>query len=150
VAVDSYISTYLAEAMVISLLDSVSLSSRDHPLAEYIEPSEGTTASILGLGNDIQAILGEAMATATAMFPHRPPSVPDRSYPPPRHLWPKSVRHDIYNTRRRTKVNRRYIRLEVRPHAASQKEPSHLDTPLSLWSCVNTPLPLRTILSPPL
>jgi hypothetical protein len=86
---------------------------------------------------------------ATAMLPHKPSPDPDRSTLP-RHLWPKSDRHDISNIRRRAKAISRIIRLEVRPPSDSHKEPSHLDTPPLLMSSVNTPLPLRTVISPSL
>ena len=113
-AVDSYTSTLLAKAMALSLIDSLSLPSGYHPLEGYKEPSQETMASILRLAKDLQAILGEAMDTTTAIFPHRISSAPARSTLP-HHLWLKSARYDISNIRHRAKA----IRLEVRPVADS-------------------------------
>jgi hypothetical protein len=106
------------------------------------------SASIFGLANDIQATLGDAMVEATTMFPHKPPATPNRGTLP-RHLWPKSVRYDISNIRRRAKAIRRIIKHETRTLANAREEPPPRDPSLPLCSIVDTPLSLRTVLSPP-
>jgi len=68
---------------------------------------------------------------------------------PPRHLWPKSARHDISNIRRRAKVIRRLIKHEAIALVDAQEEPSPRDPSLPLRSNVNTSLPLLKVLSPP-
>ena len=45
------------------------------------------TSAIVGLANDIQAILGDALTTATTMFPHKPPATPGKGILP-RHFGP--------------------------------------------------------------
>jgi len=76
VAVDSYASTSLGKSMARYLLDSLSHLARAHLLEETREPSHDTMASILGLANDLQTILGEAIDKTTAMSPHKLSSAP--------------------------------------------------------------------------
>ncbi len=74
-------------------------------------------SSILGLANDIQAILRDALAEATTMFPQKKPTTPSKGTLP-RHLWPKSNRHDVSNIRRRGKAIRRLIKHETKNQRA--------------------------------
>ncbi len=64
---------------------------------------------ILGLANEIQAILGEALTEATNMSPLKTPTPPSEGTLP-RHLWPKPVRQDISCIRRRAKALRRLLK----------------------------------------
>jgi len=90
------------------------------------------------------------METATAMFPHRTAPAPSRSRNIlPRHLWPNSVRHGVGNIRRRAKVIRRIVRLAPKPRQDTSEDTSSPPSHIFLWSCVNSPLALRTVLSPP-
>ena len=114
----------------------------DAPDPEWVE------AAMLGLVNDIQAILGEALAAATTMFTHRTPATHSIGTLP-RHLWPKSVRPDVSNIRRRDKAIRRLIKHVATKQEYSQVEPPREDPSLPLWASVTTPLSLRTALSPP-
>jgi len=66
----------------------------------------------------------------------------------PRHLWPKSIRHDVPNIRRRAKTIRRLVKYETQTPAGAQDEPPPEDPSLRLLSSVDTPLSLRTVLSP--
>ncbi len=95
------------------------------------------------MAEDLQVILGEVMTTATIMFPHKP--TPNKGILP-QHLWPKSVRHDIFNIWRRAKAIRHLIHLTDWPSDATQTA-RNVDTTLSLWSSVNTPIPICTVLS---
>ena len=84
------------------------------------------------------------MESAIAIFPQKP-AAPTRGTLP-HHLWPKSVRHDVANIRRRVKILRRLASLTARdPEGTVINTPSHT----TLWQEVNTTLPLRTELSPP-
>ena len=71
VADDSAPATPLALAMARRLLDS--LSSKDiqghHDASLSLQAVE---ASILSIASDLKTILGEAMATATTIFPQKP------------------------------------------------------------------------------
>ncbi len=118
------------------------MSTRDALDPQYV------ASPILGLANDIQAILGDALTEATTMFPHKTPATPSKGTLP-RHRGLKSVRHDVSNIRRRAKVIRRLIKHETKPPAGAQEEPSLEDPSLPLWHRVDTPLSLRTVLSPP-
>ena len=110
VTVDSYAATSLAKAMGHSLLASLGHGPGNIPTSDTIDP-HCIASSIVGLANDIQAILGDALITATTMFPHKPPATPGKGTLP-RHLWPKSVRHDVSNIRHRAKSIRRLINHE--------------------------------------
>ena len=88
------------------------------------------------------------MDTATTMFPHRTAPPLSQSILP-RHLWPNSVRHDVANIRRRAKTIRRLVRLESNPQQFTEEDLSPSVANISLRSSVNTPLPLRAVLSPP-
>ena len=52
-AADSYTATLLPKMMALSLLDSLSLTSGDQPLEDHGEPTQETTASILGLARNL-------------------------------------------------------------------------------------------------
>jgi hypothetical protein len=147
VAVDSYAATSLAKGMDHSILDSIAHYPEGSPFEDSLDP-QFVSAFILGLANDIQAVLEGAMVEATTISPHKPSATPSMGTLP-RHLWPQSVHHDIANIRRRAKAIRRIIKHETRNRADAHEEPTSRDTSLPLWSRVNTPLSLRTILSPP-
>ncbi len=102
-AVDSYAATSLATAMNRSLLDFFTHSSEGSPVGGSLVPTRDAKTFIIGLANDIQAILRDA---TTAMFLHKPFVVPTRGTLP-RHLWPETVCHNISNVWRRAKVIRR-------------------------------------------
>jgi hypothetical protein len=59
--------------------------------------------SVLSLAADLQIILGDAMQMATTMFPMKA-DIPCKGQALPHNLWPKSVLHDVYAIRNRTKV----------------------------------------------
>ncbi len=88
------------------------------------------------------------MTTTTTMFPHKPPAKPGKGTLP-RDLWPKSVRNDVSNIRHRAKVIRRLINHETKARRCTPPEELSRDPSLPLWSSVNKPLSLRTVLSPP-
>ena len=117
VTVDSYAATSLAKAMGHSLLGSFGHGPGSIPTSDAMDP-HCITSSIVGLANDIQAILGGALATATTMFPHKLPATPGKGTLP-RHLWPESVRHDVSNIRRRAKAIRRLIKHETKTPAGT-------------------------------
>jgi hypothetical protein len=144
----SHAATSLAKAMRRSLLASLDHGSGSIPTNDAIDP-HCVASSIVGLANDIQAILGDALATAADMFPHKPPAKPNRGTIP-RHLWPKSVTYDVSNIPRRNKSIRRLLDQEKKAQIYS----SYLELPSdpypSLWSSVNKPVFPRTVLNPPL
>jgi len=82
------------------------------------------------------------------MFPHTTLATPSKDTLP-RHLWPKSVRHDVSNLRRRAKAIRRLVKYETKRQVGSQNELLPEDPSLPLWASVATPLSLKTALSPP-
>ncbi len=141
---DSYAATSLAKAMGHSLLASLGHGPGSIPTGDAMDP-HCIASSIVGLANDIQAILGDALETATTMFPHKPPATPGKGIFP-RNLWPKSVNHNVSNIQRRAKVIRRLIKHEAKTPACTQHESLTADPSPPLWSSVNTPLSLRTIL----
>jgi len=128
-------------------MDSLEFPTGHISLEGNKENSQDTKIHILELANTPQDILGEAMATATTMFPHKVAPPPTRGTLP-RHLWPNSVRHDISEIRRRAKAVRRLVRIEANPPVITPDKPSFLDTHLALWSSVSAPVQLRTSLSP--
>ena len=105
--VDSCAVTSLAKATGHSLVASLGHGPGNIPIGDTLD-TQCIASAVVGLANDIQAILGDALTTATTMFPHKPPAKPGKGTIP-RHLWPKSVRHDISHIRRRTKSIRRLI-----------------------------------------
>ena len=82
VAVDSHTATMLARATALSLMDSIEFPTMPISLEGNRETSQDTKTHILELVNTLQDILGEAMATATIMFPHKmaPPHLGARSH----------------------------------------------------------------------
>jgi len=82
------------------------------------------------------------------MFPHKKHATPSKGTLP-RHLWPTSTRHDVSNIRRRAKAIRRLIKHETKPLAGAQEKSFLEDPSLPLWPSFETPLSLRTVLSPP-
>jgi hypothetical protein len=148
VAVDSHSATILAKAMALSLLDSLEFPFGEISPEGHRETSQDTTAHVLDLATHLQSILGEVMDMASIMFPHRTAPSPSRSTLP-HHIWPNSARHDVANIRRRAKDIRRLVRLESNPRHVTEEDLSPLVTHISPWSSVNTPLPLRMVLSPP-
>jgi len=130
VAVDSYATIPLAKAMGHSILDSLAHYPEDSPTRDTLDPQFVST-SILGLANDIQVILGDALVEATTMFPHKPPATPSRGTLP-RHLWPTSVLHDVSYVQRRAKAIRRLIKHEAITLSGDQEEPPPWDPSLPL------------------
>jgi hypothetical protein len=139
VAVDSHAAISKAETMGHLSLASLAHQPEGRPIGDALDPQCMET-SILGLANEIYAILGESLAAATTMFPRRIPATHSKSTLP-QHLWPKSVRHDVSNIRLIKHVTNTQ---ECFQDELSPKEPS-----LPLWDSVATPLSLRTALSPP-
>jgi len=120
VVVDSYASISLAKAIGHYLLASLGDGPENIPTCGAMDP-HCISSSIVGLAKDIQAILGDALAEATTTFPHKPPATLGQGTLP-RHLWPKSVRHDVSNIRRRAKAVRRRIKHETKTPACTQHE----------------------------
>ena len=96
--VDSHAATSLAKAMGQSLLASIGQGPENIFTCDTID-TQCIASSKDGLANGIQANLGDALTTATTMFPHKPPAKPGMGTIP-RHIWPKSVKHDVSNIRR--------------------------------------------------
>jgi hypothetical protein len=147
VTVDSYTAIMFARATALSLKDSLEFPTGAISLEVNKETSQDTKTHILELANTLQDILGEAMDTVTTMFPHKAAPPPSRGTLP-RYLWPNSLRHDVAEIRRRAKAVHRLVRIEAKTPKTTSDELSLLDTHLTLWSCVTTPLQLRTTLSP--
>ena len=118
---DSHTANSLDKAMCHSILVSLEHSPEGSLTRDALDP-QFVSSSILGLANDIQAILGDTLVEATTMFPRKPPATPNRGTLP-RHLWPKSVRHDVSNIRRRAKAIRCLIKHEAITLAGAQEEP---------------------------
>ena len=133
----------LAKATALSLKDSLEFPSGAISPEGVRETSQDTKTHILELANTLQDILGEAMDTASTLFPHKatPPSAKGSF---PRHLWPNTVRHDVNAIRRRAKAIRRLIRSE-----AHNLQLTDTNAYPALWNCVQKPLKLRTTLSHP-
>jgi hypothetical protein len=74
-----------ARATYLSLMDSIDLPTGHVSAAGNRETSQDTKTHILELANTLQDILGEAMATATTMFPHKVAPPPTKGTLP-RHL----------------------------------------------------------------
>jgi hypothetical protein len=148
VTIDSYTAIMLAKATALSLRDSLEFPSGTISPEGVREVSQDTKTHIIELANTLQDILGEAMDTASAMFPHKKSPSPTRGTLP-RHLWPNSVRHDVTEIRRRAKAIRRLLRLEATPARNIPTDPPHIDAYTALWNCVHKPILLRTTLSPP-
>ncbi len=85
VTVDSYTAIMLARATTLSLKDSFEFPTGAISPEGNREPSRDTKTHILELANTLQDILGEAMDTATTMFPHKAVPPPSRGTLP-RHL----------------------------------------------------------------
>ena len=145
--VDSYAATSLAKAMGHSLLASLGHWPGNSPTGDTLN-NQCLASAVVGLANDIQAILGDALTTATTMFPHKPPATPGKGTLP-RHLWPNTVKHDVYQIRRRAKSIRRLITHETKAQRGTPPAELSTDPYPSLWSSVNKPLSLRTVLNPP-
>ena len=88
VAVYSHASISLAKAVSNSLLASLANQPEGRPTGDAMDP-QCVESSILGLANDIHAILGEALAAATTIFPHKTPATHNKGTLP-RHLWQKN------------------------------------------------------------
>ena len=80
-AVDSHAATSLAKAMGHSLLASLAHCPEGRPTGDAMDP-QCIKSSILGLANDIQDILGVALAEATTMFPHKTHATPVNAHSP--------------------------------------------------------------------
>ncbi len=70
-AVESHTATMLARATAHSLMDSIEFRTELISSEGNRETSQDNNTHILELANTLQDILGEAMATATTMFPHK-------------------------------------------------------------------------------
>ena len=90
--VDSYTAIYMSTARAHRLLASLTRNEVSCPANARPNPHE-VEKSVLSLANDLQAILVDAMDTATAMFPKKP-SAPKKGTLP-QLIWPKQVRHGI-------------------------------------------------------
>jgi len=112
IAVEFHAATSLAKAMGHSLLDSLRHEPGSSHTDDTIDP-HGIASSIIGLANENRAILGDALAEATTTFSHNPPATLGKGTLH-RHLWPKTVRHDVSNIRRRDKAVRRLIKHETK------------------------------------
>ena len=99
IAVDSTAAIALSSAMAHTLLES--LSDDDNQGQNNRPPPcpQGVEVAILSIASDLQTILEEAMRTATTIFPQKPAAPKKGTLP--QHLWPKSVRRDVDNNRRR-------------------------------------------------
>ena len=137
----------LAKATALSLRDSLEFPSGAISPDGVREISQDTKTHIIELANTLQDILGEAMDTASAMFPHKKTPPPSRGALP-RHLWPNSVRHDITEIRRRAKAIRKLLRLEANSARTTHTDQTPIDANPALWNCVHKPVLLRTTLSP--
>jgi hypothetical protein len=113
-----------------AILASLDHEHRSNPTDDAIDPSS-VESSILGLANDIQAILGDALAAATTMFPHKPPATPSKGTLP-RHLRLKSVRHDVSIIRRRVKAVRHLVKHETNTLTCAKAESLTADLSLQL------------------
>jgi hypothetical protein len=143
VPVDSFAAIALSTAMARSLLDFLSCDINQGQKTPPLN-SQGVASGIRSLATDLQVILEEAMATFTIIFP-RKPSAPKRGTFH-HHLWPKSVRHDVDNVRRRVKNLRRLVNIATRNHKDTLTDPaSHI----AILREVDSPLHIRTIHSPP-
>ncbi len=71
IAVDSYMPTMFARATALSLKESIDSPTGHISPEGNRETSEDNKIHILELANTLQDMLGEAMATTTAMFPHK-------------------------------------------------------------------------------
>ncbi len=129
VTVDSHAATSLAKAMGQFFLASIGQEPGNILTGNTID-TQCIASSIVGLVNDIiQAIIGDALPAATTMFPHKPPAKPGRGTIP-RHLWPKSSKHDVLNIRRRASHTRRFINNETKAQRGTP--PAELSTDPSL------------------
>ena len=109
-SIDSYHPTFLAIATANAILNELE-DTQPSPTAAVPTGSRiGDRDSILSLAADLQHILEEAMDLATTMFPLKA-DTPAKSQTLPHHLWPKSVLHDVYAIRTRTKALRRMAAL---------------------------------------
>ncbi len=122
VSVDSHTAVMFARATALSLKDSLEFTIGAISPMGNREVSQDTTTHILELANTLQDILGEALDTTKAMFPHKAAPPPSRGTLP-RHLWPNTVRHDVAQIRRRAKAVRRLVRIEANPPGTTPDKP---------------------------
>jgi len=85
VVVDSATATALASAMARTLLDFLSVDNNQGQ-QDTSTTSQGVEAAILSIASDLKGILGEAMTSATAIFPQKPAAPKNGILP--QHLWP--------------------------------------------------------------
>jgi hypothetical protein len=138
VMVDSYTALMLARATALSLKDSLEFPSGAISLEGNRETSQDTKAHILELASTLQDILGGAMDTASAMFPHKAAPPPAKGTLP-RHLWPKSVRHDVAEIRRRAKTVRRLVRIVASSPTTPEDSMPSPTAHSALWTRVSAP-----------
>jgi hypothetical protein len=150
VSVDTYHPTFLAIATANAILTGIEDTQPSHTAATLTGVRLGDRDSILSLAADLQHTLGEAMDLATKMFPLKA-GTPAKAHTLPHHLWPKSVMHDVYAIRTRTKALRRLAALNATmPHLTMQDISDENSPHHSLWHRVTIPLTLRTATSPPI
>ncbi len=90
------------------------------------------------------------MDTAKTMFPLKA-TAPSKRQTLLLHLWPKSVLHDVYTIRNRTKALRLLATLVAATPGCGMEFISVTDSPHhKLWLRVTNPLTLRTMTSPPI
>ncbi len=109
-SVDSYHPTFLAIATANAILNGLEVTHISPTAAIHTESWIGDRDSIICLAADLQHTLGEAMDLATNMFPLKA-GTPTKGQTLPHHMWPKSVLHDVYAIRTRTKALRRLTAL---------------------------------------
>ena len=149
-SVDSYHPTFLAIATANAILNGLEDTQTSPTAAIHTGSWIGDRDSILSLAEDLQHILEDAMNLATKMFPLKA-DAPAKGQTLPHHLWPRSVLHDVYAIRTRTKaLHRLSTLLATSPHLtmkslSAEESPHH-----SLWLRVTNPLTLRTEASPPI
>jgi hypothetical protein len=89
------------------------------------------------------------MHMATTMFPLKA-STPCKGQTLFHHLWPKSVLHDVYGIRNRTKALRRLAPLAATtPHLTLETISDRESPHRHMWLKVANALTLRTIAPPP-
>jgi len=143
VMVDSYTAISLFTTMARTLLDSLSTNEGSNPAHAPLNPQE-TEAVVLSLANDLYTILGDAMNTATAMFPQKPTTLIRGSLP--KHFWPKKFRQDISAIRRCNQNLRRLVSLAAYSPSRTSGDFSPI---IFLGQGVQSPVTLHTDLFPP-
>ena len=117
----------LAIPTAAAILNSLEVATTNNQ-PEHEDHYLGGRESVHFLAVDILIILGDAMILATTMLPQKLTSM-GKGQMLPHHLWPKSVKHEVFIIRRRTKALRR---LAVEMASAPEMEaadPSDMESP---------------------